>query len=95
VQATTTKDMPWLPQGEDNLRWWVAQSDVPVVAIGGLLQADDLRRFAACGPAALCVVRALQTPPGELPARLASLRQAARHDAPRPPAQRPHPCLPA
>jgi hydroxymethylpyrimidine kinase/phosphomethylpyrimidine kinase/thiamine-phosphate diphosphorylase len=59
VQPTTTKDMPWRPQGEDNLRWWVAHSPVPVVAIGGLLTPDDLQRFAACGPAALCVVRAL------------------------------------
>ena len=96
VQATTTKDMPWLPQGEDNLRWWVAQSDVPVVAIGGLLGADDLRRFAACGPAALCVVRALNAPPQDLPARVCSLREAVPpveppgHIAIRPP----HPCLP-
>lgn len=94
VQATTTKDMPWLPQGEDNLRWWVAQADVPVVAIGGLLGADDLRRFAACGPAALCVVRALHTPPADLPARLASLRQAARQATVRMAVAPPHPCLP-
>lgn len=90
VQATTTKDMPWLPQGEDNLRWWVAQADVPVVAIGGLLGADDLRRFAACGPAALCVVRALNAPPADLPAKLASLRQAPVRTA----VPAPHPCLP-
>lgn len=95
VQATSTKDMPWLPQGEDNLRWWVAQSDVPVVAIGGLLQPDALRRFAACGPAALCVVRALQAPAAELPARLSSLRQAARQGTLRSIAAAPHPCLPA
>ena len=59
VLPTTTKDMPWRPQGEDNLRWWVAHSPVPVVAIGGLLTPDDLQRFSACGPAALCVVRGL------------------------------------
>ena len=59
VLPTTTKDMPWRPQGEDNLRWWVAHSPVPVVAIGGLLTPDELQRFAACGPTALCVVRAL------------------------------------
>lgn len=94
VQATTTKDMPWLPQGEDNLRWWVAQSDVPVVAIGGLLGTDDLRRFAACAPAALCVVRALNAPPAELPSRLASLRQAARQAPMRAAVPAPHPCLP-
>ena len=96
VQATTTKDMPWLPQGEDNLRWWVAQADVPVVAIGGLLDADDLRRFAACGPAALCIVRALHTPAGNLPAKLASLRPAARQaTVVRRTVPPPHPCLPA
>lgn len=94
VQATTTKDMPWLPQGEDNLRWWVAQADVPVVAIGGLLGADDLRRFAACGPAALCVVRALHAPQADLPARLAGLRQAARQATVRTAVHPPHPCLP-
>jgi hydroxymethylpyrimidine kinase/phosphomethylpyrimidine kinase/thiamine-phosphate diphosphorylase len=59
VQATTTKDMPWRPQGEHNLRWWVAHSPAPVVAIGGLLTPDDVHRFAACGPAAVCVVRGL------------------------------------
>ena len=94
VLATTTKDMPWLPQGEDNLRWWVAQADVPVVAIGGLLGADDLRRFAACGPAALCVVRALHAPPAELPTKLAGLRQAARQATVRTAVHPPHPCLP-
>ncbi len=63
VLPTTTKDMPWHPQGEDNLRWWVAQSPVPVVAIGGLLAPEQVTRFAACGAAALCVVRGLgQTP---------------------------------
>jgi hydroxymethylpyrimidine kinase/phosphomethylpyrimidine kinase/thiamine-phosphate diphosphorylase len=59
VQATTTKDMPWRPQGEHNLRWWVVHSPAPVVAIGGLLTPDDVHRFAACGPAAVCVVRGL------------------------------------
>ncbi|RZL08845.1 MAG: hypothetical protein EOP40_11780 [Rubrivivax sp.] len=59
VQATTTKDMPWHPQGEHNLRWWVAHSPVPVLGIGGLLTPADVARFAACGPAALCVVRGL------------------------------------
>jgi hydroxymethylpyrimidine kinase/phosphomethylpyrimidine kinase/thiamine-phosphate diphosphorylase len=94
VQGTTTKDMPWLPQGEHNLRWWIAQSDVPVVAIGGLLSAEDLRRFAACGPAALCVVRALQAPNHELAARLSGFRQATRHGAAGAAVNAPTPCLP-
>lgn len=94
VLATTTKDMPWLPQGEHNLRWWIAQSDVPVVAIGGLLSAQDIRRFAACAPAALCVVRALQEPNTELSAQLYKLRQAAQHPAALAAVNAPLPCLP-
>jgi len=76
VQATTTKDMPWRPQGEDNLNWWVQHSPAPVVAIGGLLTPNDLSRFAACQPAALCVVRALGTIPQEIARRLPALRKA-------------------
>nr|WP_315197312.1 PfkB family carbohydrate kinase [uncultured Aquabacterium sp.] len=76
VQPTTTKDMPWQPQGEVNLRWWVAHSPAPVVAIGGLLSEGDLTRFAACGPAALCVVRALGTDAARLGDRLVPLRDA-------------------
>jgi hydroxymethylpyrimidine kinase/phosphomethylpyrimidine kinase/thiamine-phosphate diphosphorylase len=78
VQATTTKDMPWRPQGEDNLRWWIRHSPAPVVAIGGLLTPDDLRRHAACGPSALCVVRALGDRPGDVAPRLPELREAVR-----------------
>ena len=79
VQATTTKDMPWRPQGEHNLRWWVANSPAPVVGIGGLLTLDDLARFANCGAAALCVVRALteaHEPLQEVVQRLSQARQA-------------------
>ncbi len=76
VQATTTKDMPWQPQGERNLHWWVAHSPAPVVAIGGLLTPADLRRFAACGPATLCVVRGLGATAGEMGASLPLLREA-------------------
>jgi len=76
VLATTTKDMPWRPQGERNLRWWVAHSPVPVVAIGGLLGPDELARFASCRPAALCVVRGLGSDLASMQARLPALRQA-------------------
>lgn len=78
VQATTTKDMPWQPQGEDNLRWWLAHSPVPVVAIGGLLTPADVRRFAACGPAALCVVRALGNDARAMQSAVPALRSAVR-----------------
>ncbi|WP_396271269.1 bifunctional hydroxymethylpyrimidine kinase/phosphomethylpyrimidine kinase [Ideonella sp.] len=83
VQATTTKDMPWRPQGEHNLRWWVAHSPAPVVAIGGILEAADVQRFAACGPAAVGVVRGLGNTEADMRQRLPPLRdafaQAQRH----------------
>ena len=76
VKATTTKDMPWLPQGPDNLRWWVQQAPVPVVAIGGLLTPAELQMAAACGPAAVCVVRGLGTELPDMQARLPALLDA-------------------
>lgn len=79
VLPTTTKDMPWQPQGEDNLRWWLAQSPVPVVAIGGLLDADQVSRFAACGPAALCVVRGLGQTPEDMLTQVPVMQAAVRH----------------
>jgi hydroxymethylpyrimidine kinase / phosphomethylpyrimidine kinase / thiamine-phosphate diphosphorylase len=78
IQATTTKDMPWLPQGTDNLRWWVAHSPVPVVAIGGLLTPDDVAEVAACGPAAVCVVRGLGASREAMQQALPALRAAAQ-----------------
>lgn len=76
VLPTSTKDMPWVPQGEDNLRWWVRHSPAPVVAIGGLLTPQDVARFAASGAAALCVVRGLGDSAADMPGRVAALRQA-------------------
>jgi hydroxymethylpyrimidine kinase/phosphomethylpyrimidine kinase/thiamine-phosphate diphosphorylase len=99
VQATTTKDMPWHPQGLDNLRWWTAHSPEPVVAIGGLLGPDDLTRFATAGPAARCVVRGMGVGKGldEMRAILSTLRQAVTAGRPAPsstpPVALPHPVL--
>ncbi len=77
VQATTTKDMPWRPQGAQNLSWWVNNSPVPVVGIGGLLTPADLTSFAPCQAAALCVVRALSEATAPLSAVVRALGQAA------------------
>jgi hydroxymethylpyrimidine kinase / phosphomethylpyrimidine kinase / thiamine-phosphate diphosphorylase len=66
VWATTTKDMPWHPQGLHNLRWWAAMSPVPVVGIGGLLERGQVEAVAATGAACACLVRALATRPGEV-----------------------------
>lgn len=73
VWATTTKDMPWRPQGLDNLGWWVAQAQRPVVAIGGILEPHQVRDAARTGASAVCLVRGL----GEDPRQTVPVFQAA------------------
>ena len=36
IHPTAAKAMPWIPQGDDNLGYWCALLDVPVVAIAGM-----------------------------------------------------------
>lgn len=73
VWPTLTKAMPWRPQGLDNLAWWCAMAGFPVVAIGGILQADQMQAAASCGADGVCAVRVL----GEHPDRVVpSLQQA-------------------
>jgi hydroxymethylpyrimidine kinase/phosphomethylpyrimidine kinase/thiamine-phosphate diphosphorylase len=93
VWATTTKDMPWRPQGLDNLAWWAHMAPAPVVAIGGILQPAQLQAVAAIGAAGGCVVRGLGTDPAQsLPQWRAAWTEGQL--APRAPVpQRPHPCL--
>lgn len=97
IAPTTTKDMPWLPQGLDNLSWWIRHSPAPVVAIGGLLTAQDVERAAACRPAAVCIVRGLGHTLDEMQAHVPPLQHAATRAAPLPSlalAPLPHPVLP-
>lgn len=76
VWPTTTKDMPWLPQGEDNLRWWVRVAGAPVVAIGGILEAAQVEQVAAWGADGVCIVRGLgESPAGVLPGLGAALER--------------------
>lgn len=84
VWPTTTKDMPWLPQGLHNLAWWARMSLAPVVAIGGILDASQVADCRRAGARAACLVRALQppTPQSALP-----YVQAWRDAAPALPAQ--------
>lgn len=93
VWPTTTKDMPWHPQGLDNLAWWAHMAPAPVVAIGGILTPEQLAQTAACGAAGGCVVRGL----GDDPARTWPIWQAAWNKgqaAPKHPAPAwPHPSL--
>lgn len=73
VWPTTTKDMPWRPQGLDNLGWWVVQAQRPVVAIGGILAPHQVREAARAGARAVCLVRGL----GDDPRRTVPEFQAA------------------
>lgn len=96
VWPTTTKDMPWVPQGLDNLGWWSRVAGTPVVAIGGILQAEQVEQAAAAGASGVCVLRGL----GDEPAAVVPALQAAfargrdRFDAAAQPAW-PHPTLEA
>jgi hydroxymethylpyrimidine kinase/phosphomethylpyrimidine kinase/thiamine-phosphate diphosphorylase len=93
VWPTTTKSMPWRTQGLDNLAWWCAMAGAPVVAIGGILAAQQVRAAAACGAAAVCVVRALGAEPRvTIPPLLGALR-AGREDSPLAAPALPHPTL--
>lgn len=63
VWPTLTKVMPWLPQGPGNLAWWVRMAPAPVVAIGGILDAQRVGAAASSGADGVCVVRALGSDP--------------------------------
>lgn len=94
VWPTTTKDMPWQPQGLDNLAWWAHMAPAPVVGIGGVLEPAQLQAVAEAGAAGACVVRGLGDEPSlTLPAWRAawSEGQARRHTAAVP--ALPHPTL--
>ena len=94
VWHTTTKDMPWVPQGLDNLAWWAHMAPAPVVGIGGLLDPAQLQAVAMAGAAGGCVVRGLGEQPSlTLPAWLAAWSGGqARRDSAAVPAL-PHPTL--
>lgn len=94
VWRTTTKDMPWVPQGLDNLAWWCRAAGAPVTAIGGILAPAQVEEVATTGTDGVCIVRGLgDDPRATVPAFAAALaagRARARHDFP----AWPHPSLP-
>ncbi|HEY2929239.1 bifunctional hydroxymethylpyrimidine kinase/phosphomethylpyrimidine kinase [Piscinibacter sp.] len=58
IYATVTKEMPWWPQGPDNLAYWCRLLREPVVAIAGM----DLQRSqeaVRCGAAGVAVLRGI------------------------------------
>ncbi|MDT8989739.1 thiamine phosphate synthase [Curvibacter sp. APW13] len=58
VFATQSKDMPWIPQGLDNLRYWAGVLPLPVVGIGGIGVAQ-MAEVAATGVASAAVISAI------------------------------------
>ncbi|MBL0421996.1 thiamine phosphate synthase [Ramlibacter sp. AW1] len=94
VWPTTTKDMPWIPQGLDNLGWWCRMAGAPVVAIGGILQAAQVRDTAAAGAAGVCIVRGLGPEPGQVLPGLLAAFEAGRAARTAHAADWPHPTLP-
>ena len=58
VFATQSKDMPWIPQGLDNLRYWSSVLDLPVVGIAGI-GPHNMAQVAAQGVAGAAVITAI------------------------------------
>jgi hydroxymethylpyrimidine kinase/phosphomethylpyrimidine kinase/thiamine-phosphate diphosphorylase len=82
VWPTTTKDMPWLPQGLDNLSWWAAMAGCPVVGIGGVLEHEQATQIARTGAAAAAIMRGLGDHPAQtLPAWVAAFAAGQADDA--------------
>lgn len=96
VWPTTTKDMPWLPQGLDNLAWWAHIAPAPVVGIGGILAPEQLQAVAAAGAVGGCVVRGLgDKPSATLPAWRQAWQAGQQQATSRRVPALPHPTLPA
>ena len=94
VWPTLTKDMPWLPQGLENLAWWCRTAAVPVTAIGGILGTAQVEAAARTGADGVCIVRGLGDDPRQtLPGFEAALRAGRANPLPDVPAW-PHPSLP-
>ncbi len=58
IFATQSKDMPWIPQGLDNLRYWAGLLPVPVVGIAGI-DARNIADAAAQAVASAAVITAI------------------------------------
>jgi thiamine-phosphate diphosphorylase len=74
VHATTTKDMPWLPQGNGNLAFWSHLLPMPVVAIAGM-DVPRLREAVRHGAAGVALITAI-TQAADPAQAMAALQQA-------------------
>jgi hydroxymethylpyrimidine kinase / phosphomethylpyrimidine kinase / thiamine-phosphate diphosphorylase len=95
VWPTLTKAMPWRSQGLDNLRWWCHMAGRPVVAIGGILAAEQAEATAACGADGVCVVRGLGARPEVTVPGFKQALAMGRQTAPEAPPPLPHAMLDA
>jgi hydroxymethylpyrimidine kinase/phosphomethylpyrimidine kinase/thiamine-phosphate diphosphorylase len=62
IFATQSKDMPWIPQGLDNLRYWAGLLPLPVVGIAGI-DVSNMAQVAATGVAGAAVITAITRSP--------------------------------
>lgn len=95
VWPTLTKAMPWRSQGLDNLRWWCRMASRPVVAIGGILAAEQAKAASACGADGVCVVRGLGARPEVTVPAFRQALEAGRGVATEAPPALPHAMLDA
>jgi hydroxymethylpyrimidine kinase/phosphomethylpyrimidine kinase/thiamine-phosphate diphosphorylase len=58
IYHTTTKDMPWTPQGPAGLSYWQNMLDYPLVAIGGINQ-ERMPSVAATGVSGVAMITAI------------------------------------
>ncbi|MEO8655069.1 MAG: thiamine phosphate synthase, partial [Ramlibacter sp.] len=81
-------------QGLDNLSWWCRMASAPVVAIGGVLGAGQVRDAARCGADGVCIVRGLGDEPRRVLPALQAALEAGRAAGPVDQPAWPHPSLP-
>lgn len=79
IFATQTKEMQWLPQGDDNLAYWCKVAGLPVVAIGGIdvQRSESIVRSGAQGLAVVSAITHARDPQQAI-AELQMVIQAAR-----------------
>lgn len=78
MYATQSKDMPWQPQGTQNVAYWSALLPMPLVAIGGITieRAAQARQAGAAGVAVISAITAAASPEAAIMALNQSLEQA-------------------
>jgi len=66
IFPTRSKDMPWIAQGLDNLRYWAGLLPVPVVGIAGIgvEQMADVAAQGVCGAAVITAITQAADPDG-------------------------------